>query len=609
MKKIIYIPICMMLFCCACSDADTEPNPATQAQQQITMTFKCGEMSATRSASSDTRIDDINLYLFPVNGDPARHIYIAPVRPVVLELPKGDYTLYAIANLGYNAGDQMQDFVRTLRVERDPFALENAPFPMSAEQAISVRDDMQIAVSLVRTVAKVNFSYTVAADFATTFRVKSIQLRCVPCSATFFGSNRAESAGAVTDLATTETTTDTYTATFYLMENRQGQVAGIGTQQQKNQVHAPEFATYIAITGEADGIKVVYRIYLGENTTTDFNVGRNRVYNIDARILGMNTIDWRVSTAELFVAPFAASHAPGEYATTELQLTSTNDPDNAYYLSYHIDAGTGIVAIAGEERQPNTIYPLFSGNGTLTADIAYMQAGPGDVRLRLTVTDKYGFSMERLLTTTYKNPELSVTYTQEGTELTVYDRAYIDYTVTQPGYTGNYTVKIVGVPSVYYGRYGSDSPLTTYTQYGNGTNTLRVKPNMLGPNPLKITVTDTDGHSAEIITSVIGVKATAYLKPTFAVMGGSLYVSMESSLPVVEDLTVKVTANADIYSFGGSVTKKQYIVTVNLEADRMTGKGSVSLSGLGSYATFTVTSYSAEFKRTSDNGLVEYELQ
>ena len=608
MKKIIYTVVCSVLFCSACSDSSPEPNPATQAQR-ITMTFRCGEMTPTRTASSDTRIDDINLYLFPVNGGLSQHVYIDAIRPVVLELPKGDYTFYAIANLGRDAGEQMQDFVQVLRVERDPFALADSPFPMSAQQAITVRGDTQIAVSLVHAVAKVNFSYSVAADFAKSFRVKSVQLRSVPCSATLFGSSRAESAETVADMPPVETSATAYTATYYLLENRQGQVTSIGTQQQKDETRAPQYATYIAITGEADGIKVVYRIYLGENNTTDFNVGRNRVYNINARILGMNTVDWRVSTTELYVAPFAEGHVPGEYATTELQLTSTNDPDNAYYLSYHIDAGTGIVTIDGEERQPDTLYPLFSGDGTLTADISYTQAEPGDVLLRLTVTDKYGFSMQRELVTTYKNPELTLTYTQEGTDLTVYDRAYIDYTVTQPGYTGNYTVKIVGVPSVFYGRYGSDSPLTTYTQYGNGTNTLRLKPNMLGPNPLKITVTDADGHSAEIITSVMGVKTIADLKPTFSTSGGLLYVTVESSQPVIDDLTVKVTANADIYSFGGAVTKKQYIVTVNLEADHTTGKGSVSLSGLGSYATFTVTSYSAEFKRTSDNGLVEYKLQ
>ena len=143
MKKLIYTVVCMMLFCCACSDADINPNPTTQAQQ-ITMTFRCGEMSPTRSASSDTRIDDINLYLFPVNGGQARHVYIAPVRPVVLELPKGDYTLYAIANLGHDAGERTQDFVRTLHVERDPAVLADAPFPMSAQQAVTVRGDRRI---------------------------------------------------------------------------------------------------------------------------------------------------------------------------------------------------------------------------------------------------------------------------------------------------------------------------------------------------------------------------------------------------------------------------------------------------------------------------------
>ena len=607
MKKLIYTVVCMMLFCCACSDSDIELNPATQAKQQLAMTFRCGAMSPTRAATDDTRIDDINLYLFPANGDPARHLYIAPVRPVVLELPKGDYTLYAIANLGHDAGERTQDFVRTLHVERDPAVLADAPFPMSAQQSVTVRGDTQIAVSLIRAVAKVNFSYTVAADFAKSFRVKFIQLRSVPRSATLFGSSRAESSEAVADMPPIETSATTYAATYYLLENRQGEVAGIGYQQQKDQTRAPEHATYIAIAGEADGTQVVYRIYLGANNTTDFNVGRNRVYNIDARILGMNTVDWRVSTAELTVTPFAGNHAPGELATTELRLTSTNDTENVYYLSYHIDAGT--VAIDGVERNPDTPYPLFSGNGTVTADISYTQAEPGDVRLRLTVTDKYGFSMERVLTTGFKNPELTITYTQQGNDLTVYDRAYIDYTISQPAYTGNYTVKVEGVPSVYYGRYGSDVPLTTFTQYGNGSYTLRVKPNMVGPNPLKITVTDADGHSAEIITSVMGIKATADLKPTFSTSSGLLYVTVESSQPVVDDLTVKVTANADIYSFGGTVTKKQYIVTVKIEADHTTGKGSVSLSGLGSYATFTVASYTAEFKRTSDNGLVEYKLQ
>ena len=72
-------------------------------------------------------------------------------------------------------------------------------------------------------------------------------------------------------------------------------------QEQKNEANAPEYAAYILIEGEADGLHVVYRIYLGENNTSDFNIARNRVYRIEARILGRNTVDWRVSTTEVSV--------------------------------------------------------------------------------------------------------------------------------------------------------------------------------------------------------------------------------------------------------------------------------------------------------------------
>ena len=610
MKKLIYTVVCMMLFCCACSDADIELNPATQAKQQLAMTFRCGAMSPTRAATNDTRIDDINLYLFPVNGGQARHVYIAPVRPVVLELPKGDYTLYAIANLGHDAGERTQDFVRSLRVEREPAALADAPFPMSAQQAVTVRGDTQIAVSLVRAVAKVNFSYTVAADFAKSFHVKSVQFRSAPRSAALFDFSRAESSEAVADMPPVEASATAYAATCYLLENRQGEVAGIGSQRQKDQTRAPEHATYIAIAGEADGTQVVYRIYLGENNTTDFNVGRNRVYNIDARILGMNTVDWRVSTAELSVTPFVGNHAPGEPATSELRLTSTNDPENVYYLSYHIDAGTGIVAIDGVERNPGMPYPLLSGNGTVTADISYKQAEPGDVRLRLTVTDKYGFSMERVLTTQYKK-SLNVTFTQEGYELAAMDRAYVTFDVSQPEYTGQYKARLSGDGITFFqGRYSADIPKTEQTLYeGNGTYELRIKPEAVGEIPFTVTITDEQGNSTSFESSVKGVKTVADFTLDYRLMTGALDIVMESSYPVSEDLKITVTATVKIVYSGGYTKTQDYTFDVFFEAERSRGTGYVYLDLQGRYDV-SIISYTMESDTpVSLNGMVEYKLQ
>lgn len=610
MKKLIYTVVCMMLFCCACSDADIELNPATQAKQQLAMTFRCGAMSPTRAATNDTRIDDINLYLFPVNGGQARHVYIAPVRPVVLELPKGDYTLYAIANLGHDAGERTQDFVRSLRVEREPAALADAPFPMSAQQAVTVRGDTQIAVSLVRAVAKVNFSYTVAADFAKSFHVKSVQFRSAPRSAALFDFSRAESSEAVADMPPVEASATAYAATCYLLENRQGEVAGIGSQQQKDQTRAPEHATYIAIAGEADGTQVVYRIYLGENNTTDFNVGRNRVYNIDARILGLNTVDWRVSTAELTVTPFAENHAPGEPATTELRLTSTNNPENVYYLSYHIDAGTGIVAIDGVNRNPGTPYPFFSGNGTVTAGISYTQAEPGDVRLRLTVTDKYGFSMERMLTTQYKK-SLNVTFTQEGYELAAMDRAYVTFDVSQPEYAGQYKARLSGDGITFFqGRYSADIPKTELTLYeGNGTYELRIKPEAVGEIPFTVTITDEQGNSTSFESSVKGVKTIADFTLDYRLMTGALDIVMESSYPVSEDLKITVTATVKIVYSGGYTKTQDYTFDVFFEAERSRGTGYVYLDLQGRYDV-SIISYTMESDTpVSLNGMVEYKLQ
>ena len=481
---------------------------------------------------------------------------------------------------------------------------------MSAQQAVTVSGDTQIAVSLVRVVAKVNFSYTVAADFAKSFHVKSVQFRSAPRSAALFGSSRAENSETVADMPPVETSATAYAATCYLLENRQGEVAGIGSQQQKDQTRAPEHATYIAIAGEADGTQVVYRIYLGENNTTDFNVGRNRVYNIDARILGMNTVDWRVSTAELSVTPFVGNHAPGEPATSELRLTSTNDPENVYYLSYHIDAGTGIVAIDGVERNPGMPYPLLSGNGTVTADISYKQAEPGDVRLRLTVTDKYGFSMERVLTTQYKK-SLNVTFTQEGYELAAMDRAYVTFDVSQPEYTGQYKARLSGDGITFFqGRYSADIPKTELTLYeGNGTYELRIKPEAVGEIPFTVTITDEQGNSTSFESSVKGVKTEVDFTLDFRKITGALDIVMESSYPVSEDLKITVTATVKIVYSGGYTKTQDYTFDVFFEAERSRGTGYVYLDLQGRYDV-SIISYTMESDTpVSLNGMVEYKLQ
>ena len=600
----------MLLFCSACSDSDIEPNPSRQAKRHVTLTFSPVQIS-TRTSADETRIDDINLYLFPTSGDTARHLYLSSQRSVVLELPEGDYALYAVANAGADMGGQTQEYVRSLRFDRDPDALADGPLPMSAEQTVSVRGDMHINVTLVRAVAKIDFSCTVAAEFAPKLQIKSVRICNAPCSMSLFAPSHATTSGDVADTTPDAATGQTFSASYYLLENRQGTVAGIGAQEGKNQTVAPEFATYIYIEGEADGVKVAYRIYPGENNTTDFNIVRNRVYNIDARILGMNTVDWRVSTAEVVVTPLAEHYAPGASAAATLELVSTNDADNEFYLTYLLDAGQGTVAIDGERRTAGTPYPLLSGSGTATAEIVYTQDTPGDVRLRLVVTDRYGFGMERELTTVYKNPELNVTFTQEGYELAAMDRAYVTFTVTQPGYTGRYKAHLSGEGLTFFqGHYSADIPTTELTLYeGNGTYELRLKPEAVGEIPFTVTITDEQGNSTSFESSVKGIKTVANFTLDFTRSAGALYITMESSYPVSEDLTLTVTATVKIVYSGGYTTTRDYTFDVAFEAERSRGTGYVYLDLQGLYdisiEKYTMTSDTP----VSRNGMVEYKLQ
>ena len=325
----------------------------------------------------------------------------------------------------------------------------------------------------------------------------------------------------------------------------------------------------------------------------------------------MNTVDWRVSTAEVAVTPFAERYAPGASAAATLELVSTNDAHNEFYLTYLLDAGQGTVAIDGERRTEGTPYPLLSGSGTATAGIAYTQDTPGDVRLRLIVTDRYGFGMERELTTVYKNPELNVTFTQEGYELAAMDRAYVTFTVTQPGYTGQYKARLSGEGLTFFqGHYSADIPTTELTLYeGNGTYELRLKPEAVGEIPFTVTITGEQGNSTSFESSVKGIKTVADFTLDFTRSAGALYITMESSYPVSEDLTLTVTATVKIVYSGGYTTTRDYTFDVSFEAERSRGTGYVYLDLQGRYdisiEKYTMTSDTP----VSRNGMVEYKLQ
>ena len=609
MKNYIYIFICLALAACAKNEEISQPRQDRTIR--LTVQFECQSMDATRAHADETRIDDINLYLFPANGDPARHIYITTLRPEVVELPKGEYTLYAAANIGTDMGDLTQQEISALHIERDPATLATLALPMTAKQGVSVYGNTSINVSLARAVAKVNFTCSLAPDLADALRIKSVQLRSAPRRATLFSRSRVLTAAQSGDSDKITPSGPTFSAVYYLLENCQGQNTAITDQKYKDHTHAPEFATYLLIEGETDAMKVAYRIYLGQNNTTDFNVVRNYTYNIDIRILGVNTVDWRVSTAELSLAPFEKSYRPGQSAKSRLQLTCTNSSANRYFLSYSQQTGEGTVTVNGQTYNPDTPYLLFSGSGTAYADLTYTQQMQGDAVLRFTVTDSYGSRIEKVLTTTYINPVLSVQFTQNGNILAAQDRATVSYTVNQPGYIGKYTVRTTGTPSLFRNMVSDLLPATFFSILGDGNYSLRIKPEAVGDNPYTVTITDQRGNSTSFDSSVTGVKTTSEVSVAFNKgAAGYLEVLVDCSYPISEKLDIEVSAYITFTLSGGKIYADYYTIPVQITAGESIGRATMNIGAAITYVRYSIASLKAVFSQTtSENGMVEYVLK
>ena len=152
MKTLIHILWGTLLFAGSCSDEMPVCTPAVHGPRHVTFTFSCDALPGTRAVADESRVEDINLYLFPANDAPARHVYAASQRTVALELPDGRYTLYAVANLGTDTGPLPEAEVRALRSAWNPDGSDSGTLPMSAMRTFTVRGTTQIAIELVRAV-------------------------------------------------------------------------------------------------------------------------------------------------------------------------------------------------------------------------------------------------------------------------------------------------------------------------------------------------------------------------------------------------------------------------------------------------------------------------
>lgn len=607
MKYLIYLCVSLLPLTGACTDHDDE---ATSTGEKAAVTLLLRSDEPTASTPQDA-LQDVNLYLFAAGDNPTYHFY-ATVETITLDLMTGSYALYAVANCGRDLGERSREEVETLEYTAQAVTLGEGPLPMAAQQRLDVLPGGgTITVPLQRAVARLDLSYAVVGNFVQRVTIRSVQLCNVASTMSLFTPSRARNHAQVTDLTVQDEPGAEYAASWYLLENRQGTVPGISQQGQKEPSRAPAYATYMRIDAVAEGVEIIYRVYLGENNTDDFNLQRNRVYRLHIRILGINALDARVSTTHVTLDPFEEQYEQQQTAFSELTLRCANPPaQGGYALRYDRERGSGRLRVNGYLLSPGEDFTLHPDNGELTVPVEYTQQQVGEVRLRLHISGPEGVAMERLLTTTFIRPQPHLTLQVDKTLLYAMDRATVRISIRQTDYTGKYAVTCTGTPSLFLSTSADLSPATSFTVPGPGDYNLRLRPEQLGANAFRVTVQDDLGQTASATGTITGLKRTA----TFTVrfdnsVEGELNVMVQGDYPVQEDLYLIVKPTLQIRTLSGSTHEKVLTMPVFIQKGRDVAGYNLS-TGVAAGETSWVSTYATTFSRTtSQNGMVDYRVR
>jgi hypothetical protein len=173
-------------------------------------------------------------------------------------------------------------------------------------------------VTLYRNCAKISFSYTSEEGLDIfnpgKIRVTSVQLKNIPATSSYIADpsnialtnpssliDYAVITGSNTGTGTGEAySIDNYSGnvTFYMPENISGVNPAVTSQKNKAQL-APLKATYLEVKGEFwnNDIflkKLSFKLHLGKNITSDYNVNCNTNYNISLVFNGVDISDTRI---------------------------------------------------------------------------------------------------------------------------------------------------------------------------------------------------------------------------------------------------------------------------------------------------------------------------
>ena len=407
MFRTISLPLFYLLLC-SCSREVTMPVDSAASERPVTAELRITTEDMLRLATRATdeeAIRDINLYLFGRSNGQSLHFYSRSAL-VRFECLPGEYDLYVAANLGADLGERSVQQLRTYTIK---WQEEYATLPMSAVMTVAIAPDKGTVtlptLSVRRTVAKIAYNIRVA-DKVPDLELRSVRLCSVPEYTTLFTPASAPSTSEkdFTDAPLVElpdAARRSCSGVQYLFENPQGTVPSITDQRDKTADNAPACASYLMIRAARGNRTLYYRVYLGRNNTTDFNVGRNTAHTLDITISGDNEVDTRVHGYTLSVTDDFESNRIGDYCVLPFNASlyvnierAESEPTLTGALEL-LTPTDGTLLVDYEECASRLDLPINRQQGSNYYELVYYPKVITEARARLTyevrVRDSYGY--------------------------------------------------------------------------------------------------------------------------------------------------------------------------------------------------------------------------
>ncbi len=425
MKKIVWFIIPLLAMMSSCNKDEMEDRPSLQDEVRFSLQIQEEGVQYVTRATDEQTVHDVNLFLFDPRGVlPDRHFYVESGTVECSVLP-GSYEAYAVANVHRDMGAMTQEQLRAVHL---PSVTKYVMLPMSGHTTLTVEDRMSAPVITVRrTVAKIVCNISIDPAVVYALKLQSVQIMNAAATTKLFEAEQAA------DKFVTMTSTEIgvsegrkATRTFYLLENCQGDVPSITTQQQKCAANAPQGATYVRIKAQKDGLQMTYDVYLGENNTSNFDVRRNSVQTLDIRIKGDNEVDARIHSFEVKIsddlpdADFGRKADRCIYDTGKRLSISVTNREKAGTLTAKIRLVQGQVGAFSANRQmvaSAVTVSLDDPSGLYEIPIGYVArpvytAANSRLVYEVTVSNTDGYSYTKTFTRDFYNLLTVYTYWQ-----------------------------------------------------------------------------------------------------------------------------------------------------------------------------------------------------